>query len=110
MIRLKNRDRIFRVRCIEPAIAELHNHLHHHRAQRFAVIDDQDRLALPLGRRSRNEIARLRCVKLPARQIELDAGALPDIAMDAYVAAGLLGEPVGHRQTEPGALAKWFSG
>jgi hypothetical protein len=46
-----------------------------------------------------------RLLILGDRKIDRDAGAMARPALDCHMAAGLLGEPVHHRQTQPGAFA-----
>ena len=40
-----------------------------------------------------------------AGQIKLDGRAVPDLAIDAKMAAGLLGEAINHRESQAGTLA-----
>src|SRR5262249_39362994 len=78
------------------------------RAHRRVVLDHQDRLMTAFDRRTRRHIGGVEFAC--PRQVELDRGAVPLLAVDLDVPAGLLDEPVHHAEPETGSLAYVLGG
>ena len=111
MRRLENgngRRPVYRLQC---GVAQFVEFIKHDHAHRRVVFHHQQCLAFALQAVDRQGLRRLlRGVIRVARQIKADLCALPHLAVNADVAAGLLGKAVDHRQPQTGALPNRLGG
>ena len=100
----RNTQRVHAVTRFEHQVAVAAEHFARERPHRVLVFDEQDRLPSRRGRRIAGR-RRRDCTRPGRRQVDLERGAVPGLAVDPDVTAALLDHAVDRRQAKAAAFA-----